>query len=111
MNWIRALLGIRVPGKYKIGTWVRIASRERFIELADEWERDHKAQEELAKEVERLFNVKIDLKDRRHFAFAGKEARITKFYSHSPGHAIYCLEGIPGVWHESHLEPLPTEDA
>ena len=110
MNWIRALLGIQAPGKYKIGTWVRIASRERFVELANEWERDHKAQEDLGM-LERLFNVKIDVKDRSYFAFAGQAARVTKFYSHSPGHVLYCLKGIPGVWHETHLEPLSTEDA
>ena len=74
------------PRKFKVGSKVRIANRERLIEFIRTWKFHHKLTEE-------------------QLHFGGHVAEVTEAGMYHGGDVIYQLKDIPGTWHEALLEP------
>jgi hypothetical protein len=75
------------PAKYAEGTTVQIAPLDTLEEFQRSWTLHNKLQPS-----------QLD--------FAGRAAKIKRNFMYHGGDVLYELEDIPGIWHESCLEPV-----
>jgi hypothetical protein len=73
--------------EYPIGSEVRIASRSRLEDFQRTWKLHHPLED-------------------RQLAFAGRSATVQDVAFYHGGDELYELEDVPGIWHESCLDPV-----
>jgi hypothetical protein len=93
MSWLGRLFGRTKsaampqgydPAKFKNGSKVQIASRQRLEEFLRTWQYHHKLQPE-------------------QLAFADRATTVKSSGMYHGGDVLYQLDGVPGIWHEQLL--------
>jgi hypothetical protein len=101
MNWLRKILSRSEtgapmapydPAKFKNGSTVRVGSRVQLEEFVRTWRYHHKLQPE-------------------QLPCAGRIAKVKWSGMYHGGDVVYQLQDVPGIWHETLLEPAQSEDA
>jgi hypothetical protein len=76
---------------YPVGSWVRVASKERLEDFARGWKLHNKLKPEQIEFANQVFRV----------------ANVTFYHG---GDVLYELEAVPGIWHEVCLQSADKAD-